>query len=196
MSKISVNDSNFTVLSKEVSEYAARFTAGAHKSAEGVLDMAWAVVKAKGLGEADFQSFCDAVGFEAKSSTIRKLSVIGRKHEFLLSKVEALPSNWTTIYHISRLAKDKIEEFIKDEVITPSLGGKGALELLGLAKVPNGTKQDNSKWFKAELPPSPCIDFKTRLQAAIKKLEELEVKVEQSDALKAFLSPAEIVEAA
>lgn len=197
MSNSIVNTSNNIVVSKKVTDYAEQFKVQAKKTAEGILEMARVVFDAKKLGKADFEVFCSEVGYKSDSSTIRKLNSIGEKYQFLLSRSKSLPTSWTTLYHVSRLTTEVIDEKISEGVITPNLDGKGLTVRLGLSEpgapkaVPNGTENTLSFSVDLELIPSPKL--KMKLQLLLKELESnMKAKVTKSPSLESFLAEPEV----
>lgn len=99
-----IGDPNRTygeITDPETKEIANRFKSFQRKTAENILEMARVVIEAK--QRPDFSDFCILIGYSQFSSTIRKLEVIGQKYEFLISKANKLPPNWTTIYKVSQL---------------------------------------------------------------------------------------------
>ncbi len=192
MTNAIVNTSNTTIITKQVTEYANQFKVQAKKTAEGVLEMARVVFEAKKLGATDFEVFCSEVGYKSDSSTIRKLKSIGEKYEFLISRSKSLPTSWTTLYQVSRLNPEVIEQKIIEGVITPNLDGKGLATRLGLAEpsapkvVPNGTSKTMT--FSVDLELIPSLKLKMKLQFLLDELENtMKAKVTKSASLEAFL---------
>ena len=198
MTKAIVNSSNNNIIiNKQVTEYAEQFKVQIKKTAEGVLEMARVVYNAKQLGSADFEVFCHEIGFKSDSSTIRKLKSIGEKSQFLLSCSKSLPTSWTTLYQISRLTNEVIEQKINEGVITPTLDGKGLAARLGLAEptppktVPKGTESTMNFSVDIDLIPSPKL--KIKLQYLLEELETtMKAKVTKSASLEAFLGKPEV----
>ena len=197
MSNAIVNTSNTNIISKQVTEYANQFKVQAKKTAEGVLEMARVVFDAKQLGTADFEVFCSEVGYKSDSSTIRKLKSIGEKYQFLLSRSKSLPTSWTTLYQVSRLTTEVIDEKINEGVITPNLDGKGLAVRLGLSEpsapkaVPNGT--ENALTFSVDLELIPTAQDKVKLRYFIAELENaMKAKVKKSASLEAFLNDSQV----
>lgn len=190
-----VNTKNSQIISKAVIQYVDAFKINAKKTAEGVLEMARVVYEAKKLGKGDFEAFCEQIGYPTNSSTIRKLHSIGEKYEFLLARSKSLPTSWTTLYQVSRMTAEMIDQKINEGVITPALDGKGLAISLGLEEprtpkaVPNGTNPRLAFSVDMELIPSPAM--KMRLRFLLDELENvLKAKVEKSASLEAFLSEA------
>lgn len=186
-----VNTSNTTIISKNVVEYAQKFKGYALKTAEAIIQMAKVVNDAHNtLGALDYEEFCKQVGYMSDSSTIRKLKSIGEKYEVLLARSESLPSSWTTLYQVSRLTAEAIDEKISEGVITPTLDGKNLPTRLGLTTpkkdVPNGTSLDLT--FKVDFTLVPSQKLKVKLQHIIKELEnEMKAKIQKSASLEEFL---------
>jgi hypothetical protein len=195
MSTSIVNTRNDSIINKNVIEYADKFNGYAVKTAEAIIQMAKVVNDAKNsLGAIDYEEFCNQVGYKSDSSTIRKLKSIGEKYETLLSRSKSLPSNWTTIYQISRLTSELIDQKINEGVITPAMDGKNLTVRLGLSNpkpdVPNGTSK--SLTFKVDFDLIPSPKLKAKLQSILKELEgELKAKVVKSASLEMFLGEAQ-----
>lgn len=192
-----VNTSNNVMISKKVGEYIDLFKISAKKTAEGVLEMARVVYEAKKLGASEFGVFCDQIGYPTDSSTIRKLKSIGEKYEFLLSRSKSLPTSWTTLYQVSRLSAELIDQKINEGVISPHLDGKGLAVRLGLAEpsaskdVPNGTGTHLSFSVDMDLIPSPQL--KLKLKYLLDELENtMKAKIVKSASLEAFLGEPQI----
>jgi hypothetical protein len=187
-----VNTSNTNIISKNVVEYAEKFKGYAVKTAESIIQMAKVVTDARNtLGAMDYEEFCSQVGYKSDSSTIRKLKSIGEKYEILLTRSKSLPSNWTTIYQVSRLTSDLIDQKIDEGVITPSLDGKNLPVRLGLTAAkedaPKGTTNTLTLKVNFDLIPSPKL--KAKLQNIIKELEvEMKAQVKKSASLEEFLN--------
>lgn len=192
MSTSIVNTSNTNIISKNVVEYAEKFKGYAVKTAESIIQMAKVVTDARNtLGAMDYEEFCSQVGYKSDSSTIRKLKSIGEKYEILLTRSKSLPSNWTTIYQVSRLTSDLIDQKIDEGVITPSLDGKNLPVRLGLTAAkedaPKGTTNTLTLKVNFDLIPSPKL--KAKLQNIIKELEvEMKAQVKKSASLEEFLN--------
>lgn len=108
----------------------ARFNSYKRKTAENIIEMGRIVVEAKSLPNDDFHDFCLLIGYDWASSTIRKLESIGNKYDYLISKSDRLPANWTVIYEISRLGEDVIEDYIQSNRITSHSTGSAIDKLL------------------------------------------------------------------
>lgn len=129
------------------------FKGYARKTVEGTLEMSRVVVEARKLkGKSNFGEFCDLIGFDKRSSTIKKLQCIGKKYEFLSSVKDNLPSNWTTLYQISRIDNEQIQDLIQSKVIHPDMTGKevknfhdGVDEEQPVEEVVN---EPNDYWFR------------------------------------------------
>lgn len=166
---------NEEVVSASVVKLVSDFRGFVSKTAQGILEMARVVYDAKKLGKEEFEVFCDEIGYQASSSTIRKLNSIGKKYAFLQSHKNALPSNWTTLYQISRLTEEVIKSKIEEGVISPTLNGKGVAVALGLndqtakKSVPNGTAPELT--FSVKFDSLPSDKLKKEILALLAKLE-------------------------
>lgn len=127
-----VNSNIATSASDEIQQSATEFRGYARKTVEGSLEMGRIVYEAKtklqGIGE--FESFCELIGHQKRSSTIKKLKTIGERYETLKPIADRLPSNWTTLYQISRLDPEVIVEEVDKGSINNSVTGKDIKALL------------------------------------------------------------------
>lgn len=201
MSNNIVNTTNTNIVTKQITDFAEKFKGFALKTAESIIEMGKVVHDAKNsLNEKEFEVFCDQVGYKTDSSTIRKLAVIGKQYNTLLSCSNSLPSSWTTMYHVARLTAEQIEAKIEEGVITPHLDGKNLAEKLGLPvkqtkPVQNGT--DDLLSFKVDFSFVPSVDLKMKLQYLLKELESMKAAITKSANLEDFLSDkSELAQAA
>lgn len=201
MSNNIVNTTNNIIVTKQITDFAEKFKGFALKTAESIIEMGKVVHDAKNsLNEKEFEVFCDQVGYKTDSSTIRKLAVIGKQYNTLLSCSNSLPSSWTTMYHVARLTAEQIEAKIEEGVITPHLDGKNLAEKLGLPVKPtkpvqNGT--DDLLSFKVDFSFVPSVDLKMKLQYLLKELESMKAAITKSANLEDFLSDkSELAQAA
>jgi hypothetical protein len=170
----------------------SRFNSYKRKSAENIIEMGRVVLEAKSLPRDEYHLFCSLIGYDHGSSTIRKLESIGSKYEYLISKSDRLPTNWTVIYEISRLGEDVIEDYIQSNKITDQSTGSAIDKLLidqklkvvnkkvkfplPLAKsVPNGTLPKLN--FVASLEGEVSKDALKGLDAIFLKLNDLGFRV-------------------
>lgn len=181
------------------SEMAKRFNGFAKKTAESVLQMAKVVSDMKAQkNKAEFEKFCDLIGYKSDSSLIRKFTQIGNKFDQLITNADKLPNTWTTVYQISLLSDDAITTLMEKGVINPCLAGKKLQEVLSLSQpkatvvaaaatevVPNGT--DDGICFKARLPSVPNAAVREQLKRILKDLNAINFEVEQSSTLQEFL---------
>jgi hypothetical protein len=116
---ISVNDMSssnpLVVNTAQITALADRFQQFSRKTAEGILEMARAVNEARQLPPSEFLRFCELI--KMKTSNIKKLAVIGAKYDYLMSRADKLPANWTTVYAVARLANEEIDSLIDKGVV-------------------------------------------------------------------------------
>jgi hypothetical protein len=198
-----INNTNTTLLEpQEVTFLVEKFQSYARKTAESILEMAKVVIEAKKLDSEGFGSFCNEIGFNPKSSTIRKFIQIGDKYELLISRSNKLPTNWTTIYEISKLTSDQIIELIENGKINQVVLGSTIKQLNNTktdkeeirneanvhekkSEVPNGTPQGLS--FTAEIKEIGSLINQVKLKILISDLESLKIKVQMAPELKVLL---------
>lgn len=111
-------------------EIAERFNSYQRKTAENIIEMGRIVIEAKSRSELEFNDFCSLIGYDSSSSTIRKLATIGQKYEYLISRSDKLPPNWTVIYDIARLGEETIEGYINNNQISSKSSGSYIEKLL------------------------------------------------------------------
>lgn len=138
-------------------EIADRFNSYQRKTAENIIEMGRIVVEAKSRSESEFDDFCLLIGYDPSSSTIRKLATIGQKYEYLISRSDKLPPNWTVIYDIARLGEETIEGYINNNQISSKSSGSYIEKLLVL----HNLKSPNSG---AKLKPSSNQNVQNRTQ--------------------------------
>ncbi len=175
----------------------------AKRTAESVLNMAKVVLDMKSeLKGWEFAQFCDLIGYDPKSSAIRKFVAIAVKYSYLIARADKLPSSWTTIYQISRLSEDEIGQKIDKGLISSKLMGANVQRVLGMSKprsagassisgnvvaainVPNGTI--GYLGFRARLPNVPSSESVKMLNDIFSKLNDLNIEVELDTSLESF----------
>lgn len=178
-----------------VIDFVNEFRGYARKTVEGTLEMSRVVRDARNLkGKKDFGDFCELIGFEKRSSTIKKLQCIGKKYEFLKEIKGDLPSNWTTLYQISRIENEQITDLIQSKVIHPNMTGKEILNFhQGMTEevgIPESSKQ--GFWFRCSLNPESEKDLEI-VRSVIEKLKDEGLKLDLSVSLKEQLKVEEVV---
>ena len=198
MTVLVVSELNLVVETKDISVLVEKFNSFARKTAEGVLEMAKVVYEAKKLKESEFHKFCEIVGMSGSSSTVLKLIKIGEKYEFLIGHAEKLPANWTTVYELSKLTEEKIEELIDRGVLNTSLIASDLNDALGkITKVkpkvqivgkpiPNGSF--DGLGFRVQLNKSPDADTAKKIKLLISDLKKLDLQLEVGSTLTAFFA--------
>lgn len=177
------------------SEMAAKYNGFARKTAESVLQMAKVVYDMKAQKDkAEFEKFCNLIGFKSDSSYIRKFVQIGNKFDQLIGNASQLPSTWTTVYQIATLSNEAIDQFLEKGVINPTLSGAHAKQVLGLSKpapvavaanmnvvVPSGTENELS--FVARFSGYPSAAVREKLKRIIAELKAIDFEVAASAGL-------------
>jgi hypothetical protein len=198
MSTSNISNLNLVVNSKEITVLVEKFNSFARKTAEGVLEMAKVVYEAKKLKESEFHKFCEIVGMSGSSSTVLKLIKIGEKYEFLIGHAEKLPANWTTVYELSKLTEEKIEELIDRGVLNTSLIASDLNDALGKntkvkpkvqivgKPIPNGSF--DGLGFRVQLNKSPDADTAKKIKLLIADLKKLDLQLEVGSTLTAFFA--------
>ena len=198
MTALVVSELNLVVETKDISVLVEKFNSFARKTAEGVLDMAKVVCEAKKLKDSEFHKFCEIVGMSGSSSTVLKLIKIGEKYEFLIGHAEKLPANWTTVYELSKLTEEKIEELIDRGVLNTSLIAADLNEALGKVQKPRSKIQIVGKpipngsfdglGFRVQLNKSPDADTAKKIKLLIADLKKLDLQLEVGSTLTAFFA--------
>ena len=198
MTVLVVSELNLVVETKDISVLVEKFNSFARKTAEGVLEMAKVVYEAKKLKESEFHKFCEIVGMSGSSSTVLKLIKIGEKYEFLIGHAEKLPANWTTVYELSKLTEEKIEELIDRGVLNTSLIASDLNDALGKntkvkpkvqivgKPIPNGSF--DGLGFRVQLNKSPDADTAKKIKLLISDLKKLDLQLEVGSTLTAFFA--------
>lgn len=173
------------------------FRGYARKTVEGTLEMSRVVVEARSLkGKKDFGEFCDLIGFDKRSSTIKKLNCIGKKYELLNGIKEYLPSNWTTLYQISRIDNDQIHDLIQSKVIHPNMTGKEVKNFHeGVdeeQKIEKEEVESKEYWFRCKVNPESEKELEL-VRSMIEKLMEEGLVIEVSSSLKEEMVVVETV---
>lgn len=208
MSNSNVNTNNQLVNGTLIESSVIEFKGYARKTAENILEMGRVVYETKDKLKAnkeDFEVFCSKVGFKSTSSSIKKLSQIGKGYLMMKSQADHLPNSWTTLYEISRLAESELTKYISEGVIHQNVLGSVIKSLNGSTKndetsskesgvdgerqeeVPNGTV--NGLTFTCTLKNVNDVAFKAQLQMIIQNLEQLNVDVKLAPELKSALQP-------
>lgn len=185
---------NLVVETKEITVLVEKFNAFARKTAEGVLEMAKVVCEAKKLKESEFHKFCEIVGMSGSSSTVQKLTKIGEKYEYLIGHAEKLPANWTTVYELSKLTEEKIEDLIDRGVVSTSLIAADLNAALG--KTPKAKNKKDAApllngnfdglGFRVQLNKSPDAATAEKIKFLIAELKKFDLQLEVGSTLEAF----------
>jgi hypothetical protein len=193
-----VNNMNLIVESKEITVLVEKFNSFARKTAECVLEMAKVVYEAKKLNESEFHKFCEIIGMSGSSSTVLKLMKIGEKYEFLIGHAEKLPANWTTVYELSKLTEEKVEELIDRGVLNTSLIASDLNNALGkIPKVKQKIQVTNKAipkgsfeglGFRVQLNNSPDAATAQKIKLLIADLKKLDLQLEVGSTLTAFFA--------
>ena len=109
----SVSDDE-NIIAKSRREYVFWFKAQQRKTARASLEMCRTVYEAmKSLSESEFASFCQDIGLDDDSSTIRKYATIGKVYPRLINYADQLPAAWTNIYLLTQIPADDFERCIE-----------------------------------------------------------------------------------
>jgi hypothetical protein len=168
--------------------------------------MATAVVEAKKLGAADFTRFCKLIGYDEKSSSIRKLESIGKRYAIFAENIHKLPNTWTTLYLMTKLSDAELKQAFDAGQITrsttaiklsetfPKLAshrrqGSNSPSAAHSEVVPNGTNGDE---LVIKLPSVPNDHQLARLREMLKWLQEEEICVQLGRKVSELLSDDQV----
>jgi len=146
MTKKNVNTSN---INNEVTKAVEEFRSFFKKSVLDVLEMGRVVSRVKSdLESEQFKDFCKKIGYSDKSSSIKKLKLIGDKHQVLAKFASSLPSNWTSLYEITKLNEAQIAAYVTSGAIHTQVKGSEIAALNG--KEPFNRKEEKVSNVKLE----------------------------------------------
>lgn len=206
MTSLNVNTLSNNYSISFVDSSVAEFKAYARKTAENILEMGRVVCETKSKSKEnpkDFENFCERIGFKPKSSSIKKLSQIGKSYLVLKSQAQYLPNNWTTLYQIARLTNEQLADFIKQGLIHQNVLG-AQIEALLKPKSDSPVIEKISKETKTEVPSGTLpnglcficdvgqlddLSRKAHIQSIIDSLKSLNVKVVMSPDLLEAIKP-------
>ena len=206
-----VTVANQSVTNPLVKNYAETFCGFMTKTAENYLEMGRVVMEAdKNLNKNDFKAFLFMVGVDKNSTTLRKLKSIGVKYDLLKANLNSLPSAWTTLYEISRLGNEKIEENIEKGLIHPRVEGVDVKVMIDphyiekqaqkpkAKSVPNGTTgpEDTTKYgFEVVLTDLPNFETMNMVRKILKECRSIKAELALTASLEEFLKDDSTVEA-
>lgn len=115
--------------------YVAAFKRGAENTARATLETARTVYEAsRMLDSYEFANFCKDVGYKDNSSTIRKLTAIGKVYPRFIQYADQMPSGWTAIYQITQIPADTFERLLTEGKSLSELKGKNLAAMVGKTK--------------------------------------------------------------
>ncbi len=99
---------------------ADRYLAAGKKSVEQIFILAEVIVEAHAeFGETPLTTFYDHIDVEKDGATSKKLLKIGKEKTRFALFFHLLPNNWTTIYALATMEKDKFQRLIDDKILRP-----------------------------------------------------------------------------
>jgi len=204
MTAIKVNTTPSEISTVFLDKSVAEFNNYAKQTVCGILEMGRIVYETKeaySKKTAEFEEFCRRIGYKADSSSIKKFKLIGEKYVNLKKCADKLPNNWTSLYEISQLASDELNNFIEQGLIHEKVLGAEIKALLKKSKnvgdvqeivdtgkveeVPNGTTYE----FTCSLTELGDAVTNAQLRLLIESLKRLKVKVKMSTQLENALEP-------
>jgi hypothetical protein len=134
-----------------VQVYVEQFKSFSRKSAISVIEMGKTVVQAKVLpDEKDYEQFCLGIRFDKKSKALFKLESIGKKADVLIRYADLLPSNWTTLYILSRLDEAEISSLAEQGKLQVCMLGSEAQQHVDIIKGKLASSKRNQNADNAE----------------------------------------------
>jgi len=204
MSNLIVNTRYENTVNPNIESSVVEFKTFAKKTAESILEMGRVVYEAKRKfknNREDFEMFSERIGFKPASSSIKKLTQIGKSYMTLKERSKYLPNNWTTLYLIARLTSEQLQEFIDQGLIHQHVLGAQIEALLkplageDLEEIPQQeVKREsppklelNGNTFLCEIGDLGDVSLKAQIQLLINSLKQLKVKVNLAPDLKKAL---------
>ena len=109
---VQVVDEILTPLTRK--EYVSQYRTAEVKTAKTTLDMCRVVYEAnQTLNSAEFNDFCNDIGYKDYSSVVRKFIVIGKLQPRLSKHAEALPASWSAIYALTQIPAQAFENLVE-----------------------------------------------------------------------------------
>lgn len=179
-----------------IQPYVEEFSNFVKKTAENYLKVCLVFKKAnRDLQKDEFQFFSLKVG--VSQSKASKLVKIGSRYDEFMEMVESMPVNWTTLYKLTELDKERVKELVEERVIYPEVTSlslcKRVEEFKNAKLAKSKDKLEESKEviinfaFDKELNDEVCGEILT----LIEKFKELGAKEELSKAMKTRMKEIE-----
>ena len=116
-------------------EYVSLFRTRVKETAKATLDLCRLVYEAwKTLDEANYEAFCQEVGYKDTSSTIRKVLAIGKVQPRIAKYADQLPASWTSIYQLTQIPASVFERMLNEGKSLSSLSGSEIKELVACTR--------------------------------------------------------------
>jgi hypothetical protein len=137
------------IVSPIYADLVQRYRTFAKQSAENIIKLSETLVEAKHkLSDADLQKFCGEVGLQHDGSTYRKLLKIGTEVSRFEPFLARMPNNWTTVYKLAKLEKDKFDLVANDNRFTPMMTASEVDSIVGGSATP---KNEHSRDLMIDL---------------------------------------------
>src|SRR5262249_3589166 len=110
----------------KLSELIKQYLSFGKMSAENFIKKCETLVEVEKLSDADRRGFCTVVKLEysGSKSTYRKLLKIGQEASRFEPFLDRLPNNWTTLYPLAELDRDKFDRVTQDPRFGPMMTGE------------------------------------------------------------------------
>lgn len=132
------NTASNIVHDERITHYVERYRTFARNTAQNIIGLGQTVDEASAtLTGAELNAFCEQVGIEPNGSTFRKLRKIGAQAERLSAHMNSLPNNWTTVYALAHINKDKFDQIVESSTLSPTVSMKEISQVLKGEKVIN-----------------------------------------------------------
>jgi hypothetical protein len=113
-----------------IESFTHKFNQARSAAASTFLELARVVHQAyETLDKVSFKTFV-AQASVGSASTVKKFLAMGQRYDLLQSHIEKLPSNWTTVYQLSRVDESNLGELLESGSIHPQLKAKELKQLV------------------------------------------------------------------
>lgn len=204
MTAIQVNTTSSDISTAFMDKSVAEFNNYAKQTVCGILEMGRIVYETKVAytkKKSEFEVFCRRIGYEASSSSIKKFKLIGEKYVNLKKCADKLPNNWTSLYEVSQLASEELNNLIEQGLIHENVRGAEIKALVKKSKSDSDVLETVDSKIVEEVPNGTIYEFtcsldqigdavaNAQLRLLIDSLKRLKVKVKMSAPLENALEP-------
>jgi len=160
-----------------VENYVEDYKALVSKSSTSILELAEFIGKLKNtLSDSRFAAFCKEIGTTHTNAYIKKMYCISKKLSIFNSLKDRLPASYTTLYALTQLSDEKLQEMITKDEINSFMTGMTVARYSEKKKVPN---REIGIRIKKEISDINAARFCKELQDLCKKFK-IELKLPSS----------------